>query len=75
MSIDELELEALSLDPRLRARLAEKLLQSLEQLSDAENERLRAEEALRRNAELDAGTANARSAEEVFRDARASLLR
>jgi DNA polymerase III gamma/tau subunit len=73
MTIDELESEALRLDPRLRARLAQKLLDSLEQLSDAENERLWAEEALRRYQELDAGTASARSAEDVFRDARSRL--
>lgn len=36
MSTDELELEALKLAPRERARLAEKLLESLETLSDEE---------------------------------------
>ncbi|MBM3942486.1 MAG: addiction module protein [SAR202 cluster bacterium] len=66
--------EALKLSPSLRAKLAQKLLNSLEQLSDAENERLWAEEALRRNKELDSGDAFPRSAEEVFRDARVRLL-
>jgi hypothetical protein len=45
MSNEELEVEALKLAPRDRARLAERLLQSLENLSDEENERLWAEEA------------------------------
>ena len=45
MSIDELETEALKLAPAARARLAEKLLESLETLSDEENAQLWAEEA------------------------------
>jgi hypothetical protein len=68
-----LETEALKLNPRSRARLAEKLLQSLETLSDAENEQLWAEEALRRHEELETDTVAARPAEEVFRDARTRL--
>ena len=40
MDLEQLEVEALKLNPRARAKLAEKLLQSLETLSDAENERL-----------------------------------
>ena len=40
MSIEEIEAEALKLDPKARARLAERLLESLETLSDQENERL-----------------------------------
>jgi len=47
MSIEEIEVEALKLPPDDRARLAEKLLQSLENLSDEENARLWAEEAER----------------------------
>lgn len=73
MDFAALETEALKLNPRARARLAEKLLQSLETLSEAENEQLWAEEALRRHEELETGTAVARSAEEVFREARARL--
>lgn len=73
MDLAALETEALKLSPRSRARLAEKLLQSLEALSEAENERLWAEEALRRHEELETNTEVARSAEEVFRDARARL--
>ena len=73
MDLAALEAEALKLNPRSRARLAEKLLQSLETLSEAENERLWAEEAQRRHEELETETVAARPAEEVFRDARARL--
>jgi len=73
MDLEQLEVEALKLNPRARAKLAEKLLQSLETLSDAENERLWAEEALRRYDELETGAVTGRSAEEVFREARARL--
>ena len=73
MSTDELEVEALKLAPQDRARLAEKLLQSLESLSDDENERLWAEEAQRRDHAWDADPGMARPALDVFRDARARL--
>ena len=73
MSIEEVEIEALKLDPNLRAKLAMKLLYSLEDLSEEENERLWAEEALRRHEELETGLATERPAEEVFRDARSRL--
>jgi hypothetical protein len=53
MTVDELENEALKLESRERARLAEKLLSSLETLSPAEAERLWAEKALRRSEELE----------------------
>lgn len=39
MSIEDLEAEALKLDPKGRARLAGKLLESLEGLSEEENAR------------------------------------
>ena len=73
MSKDEIEAEALKLDPKARARLAERLLESLETLSDQENERLWAEEAERRDADCDASPGNARPATEVIREARARL--
>ena len=73
MSIDELETEALKLDPKSRARLAEKLLASLENLSDEENARIWAEEAARRDAEWDQSSQPGRPAAEVFREARARL--
>jgi len=73
MNLEELEAEVLKLNSHARAQLAAKLLQSLEVLSDAENERLWAEEALRRHEELETGAAIPRAAEEVFREARARL--
>ena len=73
MSIEDLEAEALKLDPKARARLAGKLLESLEDLSDEENARLWAEEAERRDAEMDKNPGVSFPAEEVFRDARAKL--
>jgi len=73
MTIQQVEAEALKLKPEARAELAEKLLRSLEDLSEDEIERLWVAEAVRRNAELDAGTASMRDAEDVFRDARARL--
>jgi len=45
MKIEELEGEALKLDPKSRARLAGRLLDSLEELSEEENVQLWAEEA------------------------------
>jgi predicted nucleic acid-binding protein len=73
MSIEELEAAALKLDPKQRARLAERLLDSLENLSPEENARIWAEEAQRRSDAWDAGTLQGRSAEEVIRDARRRL--
>ncbi|MDF0665949.1 MAG: addiction module protein [Nitrospira sp.] len=73
MSINELEAEVLRLDPKARARLAGKLLESLENLSEAENARIWAEEAQRRDAEMDTDPGVDMPAEKVFRDARAKL--
>jgi hypothetical protein len=73
MSIDDIEAEALKLDPRARARLAKKLLESLEALSEEENDRLWAEEADRRDAAWDSGASSGRPAADVIRDARAKL--
>ena len=71
MTLEELEAEALKLNPNSRARLAEKLLHSLEGVTEAEIEHLWTEEALRRNEEMEQGIATARPAEDVIRDARA----
>jgi hypothetical protein len=73
MTIEQVEIEALKLEPQARAKLAEKLLSSLDHLSDEEIERLWAEEAVRRDAEIDSGSTSLRDAEDVFRDARARL--
>ncbi|MFY9269226.1 MAG: addiction module protein [Candidatus Manganitrophaceae bacterium] len=68
--VEKLETDALKLDPKDRARLAEKLLQSLETLSDEENMEIWLEEAERRDAELDANPDLAHPADKVLRDAR-----
>jgi hypothetical protein len=73
MSIDDLEAEVLKLDPQARARLAKRLLESLETLSDEENERLWAEEADRRDVDWDSAPGSRRPAGDVLRDARAKL--
>jgi endonuclease III len=73
MSIDDFEAAALRLDPKARARLAERLLDSLEQLSPDENARLWAEEAQRRAEALYAGLLSSQTADEVFSEARARI--
>jgi putative addiction module component (TIGR02574 family) len=60
---------ALSLDVHDRATLAEKLLASLEELSEEEADRLWAEEAHRRLEEYRAGRAKALQAEAVHEKA------
>ena len=62
MNLEELEAEVLKLNPHARAQLAAKLLQSLDVLSEAEHERLWADEALRRHEELETGAAIPRAA-------------
>jgi Putative addiction module component len=71
MTIDELMREALQLDPSTRASFARELLNSLESLTDGEVEQLWVEEAVRRDAELDAGVAGTVSAEDALARARA----
>jgi hypothetical protein len=73
MTIEQVENEALKLKPEARAELAQKLLASLEDLPEEELERLWAKEAIRRDAELDEGSATMRDAEDVFRDARSRI--
>ena len=71
MTIDELAKEAMSLAPEARANLASQLLSSLDELSDSEVERLWVEEAVRRDAELDSGSAKSSPVEDVIARARA----
>ena len=73
MSIEDIEAESLKLGPQARARLARKLLESLETLSDEENERLWAEEGDRRDSNWDSVPGSGRSAADVLRDAKAKL--
>jgi len=71
--LEEVLRKALALDIQDRARLAERLLASLDELSEEEAERLWAEEAERRLKEYRAGRAKAVSAEEVHRRAQRLL--
>lgn len=73
MHNEDVEMEALKLDPKARARLAGKLLGILEDLSEEENARLWAEEAERRELEMDTNPNAGRPAAEVFRDVEANL--
>ena len=73
MRIEDLEAEALKLDPKGRARLAERLLNSLDNLGPDENDRIWAEEAQRRADAQDAGTLSSRPAADVLRDARTRI--
>ncbi|OGV64669.1 MAG: hypothetical protein A3K19_30055 [Lentisphaerae bacterium RIFOXYB12_FULL_65_16] len=71
--LKECEALALKLPSRERAVLAEHLIASLDELDDAENERLWLEEANRRYQEYKKGTIGARDAKDVLRDARAAI--
>jgi putative addiction module component (TIGR02574 family) len=73
MTISELKSMALKLTPEERAELASDLLLSLDDLSEPEIEHLWLEEASRRDAELDAGTAKLIPGDQVFAEARARL--
>jgi hypothetical protein len=72
MSIKEIETAVLKLQPKDRARLAEKLLESLEDLSEEENEIIWAQEAERRDAAWSSSDSE-RTAKKVLRSARAKL--
>ena len=74
MDRQSLEHEALSLPPEDRAKLAQKLLLSLDALSEEESEQAWLIEVGRRARELDRGEVQPISAEEVRRKAR-DLLR
>jgi putative addiction module component (TIGR02574 family) len=70
MTLTELENEVLRLDPTSRARLAERLLGSLDALSKAEIEGLWLDEAERREREWDAGAVEGIPAGQVLRELR-----
>ncbi|MCH7842414.1 MAG: addiction module protein [Chloroflexi bacterium] len=73
MDPQTIEHEALGLPPEDRAKLAQKLLLSLDTLSEEESERTWLIEAERRARELDRGDVQPISADEVRRKARALL--
>jgi len=69
----ELESEAMRLSRRQRARLAQRLISSLDQEVDADAERLWLAEAERRLADLKSGKVAAIPAERVLKKVRAAL--
>lgn len=73
MSEEQLAAAALNLDPESRARLAEKLLESLYSDADRRLEKAWAEEARRRDAEWDADPNVGRPAADALREARSKL--
>jgi len=73
MTVQNIEKQLMRLDTSSRAKLASILLSSLDDLSDAENETLWAEEAFRRHNDLVKGSAKSKPADIVFKNARARL--
>lgn len=71
--IARLESEALALPAEARAALAQRLLLSLDEVDDAEFERLWGEESAHRLGAFDAGRGTSKSADEVALKARALL--
>ncbi len=69
----ELESKALKLPRRERARLAQRLISSLDPGSDADAERLWLAEAERRLSELKTGKVAAIAADKVIKKARSAL--
>jgi putative addiction module component (TIGR02574 family) len=69
----EVESQALKLSRRERARLAHRLISSLDQEADADAERLWLAEAERRLAELKSGKVAAIPAERVIKKVRSAL--
>ena len=73
LKVNELEKEALRLDPRERALLAEHLISSLDADEDPDVERLWIEEAERRYKEYKQGGVKGKPAETVMKEARAKF--
>lgn len=73
LKVKEIEKEALRLDTRERALLAEHLISSLDTEEDPEAERLWIEEAERRYKEYKEGRVKAKPADMVLKEARAKF--
>lgn len=71
--LNEFEAQALQLEPKDRATLAEHLIASLDELQPSENERLWLEEADRRYQEYKKGNLSSRAADDVLREARSAI--
>ena len=69
----QLESKALKLPRKNRARLAQRLISSLDQETDVDTEKLWREEAERRFAELKSGKVTGIPAERVIRKARSAI--
>jgi len=65
-NLEDIASEALGLNVEGRAALAKRLLDSLDELTPEENQRLWVEEAARRYRQLKAGTAASSTSHEVF---------
>jgi hypothetical protein len=72
MTIDELKREALRQDPSTRASLARDLLESLDDLTEVEIERLWLDEAERRHEQIVSGAVETVSMEEALSKAHAA---
>ncbi len=73
MKPQDLEAAALKLSPELRAQLAARLLDSLEDLPESEHDAAWAAEALRRDADFADDPTLGRGAHEILREARERL--
>jgi putative addiction module component (TIGR02574 family) len=73
MNLAQLETEIFALPIQERATLVQRLLLSLEDISEPEFNSLWGEESVRRVAEFDTGTVQAISAEDVAKKVRALL--
>ncbi len=71
--VRDLESKALKLSPRERARLAQRLISSLDQEVDADGEKLWLQEAERRLGELKSGKVTGIPADKVVKKARSTL--
>jgi putative addiction module component (TIGR02574 family) len=71
--LKECRTQALNLQVKERAVLAEYLIASLDSLDDAENEQLWLDEAERRYQEYKKGNISARLAEDVLSEARSAI--
>lgn len=74
MDTATIEREVLLLPMKQRAALVHKLLESLDEISEAENDQLWLDVAVQRAAEIDTGKVQLIPSEEVSRKARALFL-
>jgi putative addiction module component (TIGR02574 family) len=73
MTLRVLEKEALSLPPRSRLRLAERIIESIEDYADTELEAAWGDEVERRVRGIQSGTEQGIPAEQIMPEARATL--